>query len=185
MPNGKPQLDGHLSVGAGRVIGDIKRTLNCHHTIQLVTRSAPDDRPDDDGETVPADSCQDLCKLAEQWQRLILILIFNLNHFYNNNKKPPLRLACVSTQRPTQRPSRGYVGCFVSTHPPCCVGFLAAKAPARGASPTGQLGHWHALGSIELGRSFVNSATFKFKLNTNLKWHAALRATPGPTRNQA
>jgi hypothetical protein len=30
-----------------------------------------------------------------------------------------------STQRPTQRPSRGYVGCFVSTYPPCCVGFLA------------------------------------------------------------
>jgi hypothetical protein len=99
-------------------------------TIQLVTRSAPDDRPDDDGETVPADSCQDLCKLAEQWQRLILILIFNLNHFYNN-KNPPLRLACVSTQRPTQRPSRGYVGCFVSTHPPCCVGFLAVNRPCR------------------------------------------------------
>jgi hypothetical protein len=32
MPNGKPQLDGHLSVGAGRVIGDIQRTLNCHQT---------------------------------------------------------------------------------------------------------------------------------------------------------
>ena len=32
-------------------------------TIQLV--SARDDGPDDDGETVPADSYQDLCKLAE------------------------------------------------------------------------------------------------------------------------
>ncbi len=65
MPNGKPHLDGHLSVGARRVIGDIKCTLNCHHldTIQLV--SARDDGPDDDGETVPADSYQELCKLAE------------------------------------------------------------------------------------------------------------------------
>ena len=32
MPNGKPHLDGHLSVGARRVIGDIKCTLNCQQT---------------------------------------------------------------------------------------------------------------------------------------------------------
>jgi hypothetical protein len=69
MPNGKPHLDGHLSVGgARRDIGDIKCcTLNCTQlstdTIQLV--SARDDGPDDDGEMVPADSYQDLCKLAE------------------------------------------------------------------------------------------------------------------------
>ena len=37
MPNGKPHFDGHLSVGARRVIGDIKRTLNMSaDTIQLV-----------------------------------------------------------------------------------------------------------------------------------------------------
>ena len=65
MPNGKPHLDEHLSVGARRVIGDIKCTLNVPKpdAIQLV--SARDDGPDDDGETVPADSYQDLCKLAE------------------------------------------------------------------------------------------------------------------------
>jgi hypothetical protein len=28
----EPHLDGHLSVGARRVIGDIKCTLNCHQT---------------------------------------------------------------------------------------------------------------------------------------------------------
>ena len=33
MPNGKPHLDEHLSVGATeRVIGDIKCTLNCQQT---------------------------------------------------------------------------------------------------------------------------------------------------------
>ena len=63
MPNGKPHLDGHLSVGARRVIGDIKCTQLSPGTIQLV--SARDDGPDDDGETVPADSYQDVCKLAE------------------------------------------------------------------------------------------------------------------------
>ncbi len=66
MSNGKPHLDGHLSVGARRVIGDIKRMLCTQlsaDTIQLV--SARDDGPDDDGETVPADSYQHLCKLAE------------------------------------------------------------------------------------------------------------------------
>ena len=64
MPNGKPHLDGHLSVGARRVIGYILKahTLLSVDTIELV--SARDDRPDDDGEMVPADSYQDLCKLA-------------------------------------------------------------------------------------------------------------------------
>ena len=65
MPNGKPHLDGHLSVGARRVIGDIKRTLNGHLTQSSWCARARDDGPDDDGETVPADSYQDLCKLAE------------------------------------------------------------------------------------------------------------------------
>ena len=50
---------------------------------------------------------------------------FNFNPFYNN-KTHHSRLPVSSTQRPTQRPSRGYVGCFVSTYPPCCVGFVAS-----------------------------------------------------------
>ncbi len=67
MPNGKPHLDGDLSVGA-RQAGHPSRRHQVHTqlspgTIQLV--SARDDGPDDDGETVPADSYQDLCKLAE------------------------------------------------------------------------------------------------------------------------
>ena len=53
-----------------------------------------------------------------------IILVLILNHFYSN-KYHQSRLPVSSTQRPTQRPSRGYVGCFVSTYPPCCVGFLA------------------------------------------------------------
>ena len=67
MPNGKPHLDGHFSVGARRVIGrrhpSQAHTQLSSDTIELV--SARDDRPDDDGEMVPADSYQDLCKLAE------------------------------------------------------------------------------------------------------------------------
>jgi hypothetical protein len=42
MPNGKPHLDGHLSVGARRVIGNIKRTLNCQcHQTQSSCECAP------------------------------------------------------------------------------------------------------------------------------------------------
>ncbi len=62
---GKPHLDGHLSVGA-RPAGHRRHQVHTQlstGTIQLV--SARDDGPDDDGETVPADSYQDLCKLAE------------------------------------------------------------------------------------------------------------------------
>ncbi len=65
MPNGKPHLDGHLSVGARRV-GHRRHQAHTQLSpdkIQLV--SARDDGPDDDGETVPADSYQDVCKLAE------------------------------------------------------------------------------------------------------------------------
>ena len=63
MPNGKPNLDGHLSVGAGGSSATSSAHSLSPDTIQLV--SARDDGPDDDGETVPADSYQDLCKLAE------------------------------------------------------------------------------------------------------------------------
>jgi hypothetical protein len=62
MPNGKPHLDGHLSVGATEA-GHRRHQAMSADTIQLV--SARDDGPDDDGETVPADSYQDPCKLAE------------------------------------------------------------------------------------------------------------------------
>ncbi len=50
----------------------------------------------DDGEMVPADSYQDLCKLAELWQLLILILTFKL--FIIMIIKTPLRLAQHSGQ---------------------------------------------------------------------------------------
>ena len=66
MPNGKPHLDGHLSVGATEPeAGHRRHQAMSADTIQLV--SARDDGPDasDDGETVPADSYQDPCKLAE------------------------------------------------------------------------------------------------------------------------
>jgi len=64
MPNGKPHLDGHLSVGATEAGHRRHQAIMMSaDTIQLV--SARDDGPDDDGETVPADSYQDLCKLAE------------------------------------------------------------------------------------------------------------------------
>ena len=65
MPNGKPHLDGHLQVRwskAGHRRHQAHTQLSAD-TTQLV--SARDDGPDDDGETVPADSYQDLCKLAE------------------------------------------------------------------------------------------------------------------------
>jgi hypothetical protein len=67
MPNGKPHLDGHLSVGARRAPGhrrhQVHTQLSCHQT--LGTTQLRDDGPDDDGETAPADSLQDPCKLAE------------------------------------------------------------------------------------------------------------------------
>ncbi len=55
MPNGKPHLDAHLSVGARQVPGHRRHQVHTQlspGTIQLV--SARDDGPDDDGETVPA-----------------------------------------------------------------------------------------------------------------------------------
>ncbi len=53
MPNGKPHLDGHLSIGATEA-GHRRHQAMSADTIQLV--NARDDGPDDDGETVPADS---------------------------------------------------------------------------------------------------------------------------------
>ena len=70
MPNEKPHLDGHLSVGTRRVIGDIKHTLKLSaDTIQRVSANdgagrKVDDGSDDDGDAVRADSYQDLCKSA-------------------------------------------------------------------------------------------------------------------------
>ncbi len=64
MPNGKPHLDGRLSVGARRVIGDIKCTTTVTRHNPAAECTGRDDGPDDDGETVPADSYQDLYKLA-------------------------------------------------------------------------------------------------------------------------
>ena len=71
MPNGKPHLDGHLQVRwshwqAGHRRHQVHTQLRLPpDTTQLLSASARDDGPDDDGETVPADSYQDLCKLAE------------------------------------------------------------------------------------------------------------------------
>ncbi len=63
MPNGKPHLDGLVRWSQVAHRRHQVHTQLSLDIIQLV--SARDDGPDDDGETVPADSHQDLCKLAE------------------------------------------------------------------------------------------------------------------------
>ena len=63
MPNGKPHLDGLVRWSQAGHRRHQAHTQLSADTIELV--SARDDRPDDDGEMVPADSYQDLCMLAE------------------------------------------------------------------------------------------------------------------------